>query len=45
MAINSKSYILVLPRGNIIFYLISIKPFNILDIKTKVNLLKLEYNN
>ena len=45
MIINNESYILILPRGNIIFYLIFIKFFNILNIEIKINPLELKYNN
>ena len=45
MAINGESYILVLPCSNTIFRLISVKPFNILDIKTEVDPLEPEYNS
>ncbi len=45
MAIDGESCVLALPYNNMIFRLMSVKPFNILDIKTKVNPLELEYNN
>ena len=45
MAINGKSYILVLPRGNMIFYLMFVKPFNVPDIEVKINPLEPEYNS
>jgi hypothetical protein len=45
MAIDGESCILALPCGNMTFHLTSVKPFNVLDVKTKVNLLEPEYNN
>jgi hypothetical protein len=45
VVINGKSCVLALPRDNITFHLMFIKPFNVLNVKIKVNLLELECNN
>ena len=45
MTINGESCILVLPRDNTTFYLISVKPFNIPDIETEIDPLEPEYNS
>ena len=45
VAINSKSCILALSRGNIIFRSISVKPFNMPDIETEIDPLEPEYNS
>jgi hypothetical protein len=45
VTINDKSCILALPRDNITFRLTSIKPFNVLNVKIEIDLLKLKCNN
>jgi hypothetical protein len=45
VAIDGESYILALPRGNTTFRSMSVKPFNVPDVKTEVNLLEPECNN
>jgi hypothetical protein len=45
VAINGKSCILALPRGDMTFCSTSVKPFNVLDVETKADPLEPERNN
>ena len=45
VAINGESCVLALPRGNMIFRLISVKPFNIPEVEAEINPLESERNS
>jgi hypothetical protein len=45
VAINGKSCVLALPRGNITFHSTSVKPFNVPDIEAEIDPLEPEYNS